>query len=337
MGKEKKEMIVTRNDFIESNLTGTPAQNRILIELLSNIKIDDDGFEILEFELKNHVDASNSKEVANFIKNLKLKSFVRDNDEKKEEFMIFSKFTTLKDTRILQAQLSENIRPMLLELEKNFTKYFRSDAEQTIGGTYNYKLFQLLKKNSYNGNECEWICELSKFRFYMNIDEEQYQKFSNFENRVLKPALESNQKLFLGLSCEKIKRGRFVYQLKFTWRNEDYIKKIVNKDVGGSWLSGRIQLSLSFVNGTRGDLDREALTRNVFNHRVSLLKKVMFSELEIIRILCLPNSVTDVIKSLLPVPNTIKNPKAYVISKIKEKCDPKGIFYEKLVKLTSTD
>ena len=55
------------------------------------------------------------------------------------------------------------------------------------------------------------------FRWKMGLNDSQYSQMNDLSKRVLTPAIEGNADIFSGLSVEKIKQGRSVVRLKFTW------------------------------------------------------------------------------------------------------------------------
>ena len=207
-----------------SNLTGTPAQNKLIIKLLSEVKKDDEGFDVLEFNLREELNTNSIEKMYEFTKTLRAKEFKLEDEKDAYLYPLFGLMKISKETGMLQARLSEDVRPLLLGLKHQFTKFKKNEALQ-VSGTYAFKLFQMLKAVGMNGGIQEWEVTLKDFRWRMGIGDSEYGRMINFTNRVLKPAIKENTKFFKGLEVEKIKKGRLVHSLRFTWESEKRMNK----------------------------------------------------------------------------------------------------------------
>ena len=159
MTTEKKRTIAISNELIHSNLNGTPAQNKLILQVMGNVRKDDEGFEVLEFDLRNELNSNNSKEMDKFAANLRSKQFKLSSGEKTTWLPLFGSISMMEGSNIMQARLSEEVKPFLLGLKSHFTQYREADALQTIEGTYSYKLFQVLSCESMGGQRTEWRCQ----------------------------------------------------------------------------------------------------------------------------------------------------------------------------------
>ena len=218
MEEQKKRTIAVSNDFIHSNLTGTPAQSKLTLDLIGAIRKDDEDFEILEFDLRNELNSNSSTEIDKFVQKLRSKQFKLKQDDDDLWIPLFGLIKRRSKTNILQARLSEEVKPFLLGLRTHFTQYKESDALQTISGTYSFKLFQLLSCESMGGRRTEWIVSVKDFRWKMGLDDTKYPRMTNFSERVLEPAIKGNAEVFHDLTVEKLKRGRSIHALRFRWK-----------------------------------------------------------------------------------------------------------------------
>ena len=340
MEKKDNRVITISNDMMTSSLVGTPAQNKLMLKVMAEVRKDDEGFEIIEFDLRNMLNSHNRREIEKFVLDLGAKRFKLDKGDSDHYVPLFGLMKVDKGSSIVQARLSEEVKPYLLGLKSHFTQYQEIEAMKTIDGTYSYKLFQLLSCKSMGGTRTEWLVTLDEFRFLMGIADGQYKQIVNLTTRVITPAVEGNLETFPGLSVEKIKRGRAIKSLKFTWENpkahdvpnkpskrpSSKAKQASSKPKEDS----KQALTMANVNGIRERLNREAFGRHVFNDRVQRLKSVGLDSSTIFKIMCLPNSVANCISGCCPPPDNSTNPEGFVISKIKDTCDPKGIFWKGL-------
>ena len=92
------------------------------------------------------------------------------------------------------------------------------DMSQNIKSKYAFRIYEILKSNSYLGN---YEVPLSVFKFMLNIDEGSYSEFSNFNSRVIKPNLKViNEYSDIDVVCKPLRNGRAVTDLKFTITNK---------------------------------------------------------------------------------------------------------------------
>ena len=158
---------------------------------------------------------------------------VREEDEKgKWKYKIISPISSSEwndYNDILKIKFTDDIMPYLIELKTNFTQYLITDI-MNLNSKYSIILYKWFSMN-YNqydtykggGNRSEDYLEKLK-NPYIGMPElrrmtntlVEYDRISNFEARVLKPAKkEINEHTHFTMTYEKIKRGRSVVGIKF--------------------------------------------------------------------------------------------------------------------------
>ena len=332
MEQNTDRTLAMSNDVILSNLTGTPAQNSLLIQLFAEIRMNDEGFEYLEFDLTKELKTNSLQEVNTFVARLRSMEFkLKMSDTKDMHIPVFGQIIHDKGKRTMEAVLSESFKPLLLGLERNFTQIKESHAIAMNTGTYEYKLFTILKAKSLNGRNKSWKVKIGDFRWQMGIGDGKYREMTNLTKKVINPAVKGAKKYFTGLAVEKIKKGRSVKELLFTWKSEKrgkFIPKQPNSRddtkhqvivLHPSESSKTPYTGLNHINSIREKLNREKIGRNVYESGVKALRKAGFSENEITVIMCLPNNAPVKARQFSEKSN-LKNPIGYVKKMLKEEC-----------------
>ena len=125
---------------------------------------------------------------------------------------IFSKIVIKKEERVFSIKISEDFAYLLNDFLKNYTIFDLEEITKLKSG-YSKNAYRTLKQFKSTG----W-CEISleKFRFIMNVPESY--DISRMTERILKPITKELKDIFPDLKIKKIKRGREVIRLKFTWK-----------------------------------------------------------------------------------------------------------------------
>lgn len=119
-----------------------------------------------------------------------------------------------KKSGIIELRLDEDLRPYLLQLRQNFTKY---DIIYTLNfkSKYTIRLYELIKSIHYQELETlEYKFSLEKLRKLTGS--ENHKTYQHFKDRVLLPAIrEINQYSDKIIEFEPLKDGRTVKAIKF--------------------------------------------------------------------------------------------------------------------------
>lgn len=112
----------------------------------------------------------------------------------------------------IEIHLSNDVKPFLLHLQKEFTQYKLSNINH-LSSLYAIRLYELLKKHELLGKR---IFKLQDFRQKLGIFKNQYSRFADLKKRVLDIALrEINEKTDLIVEYELRKERQKFVAIKF--------------------------------------------------------------------------------------------------------------------------
>lgn len=114
--------------------------------------------------------------------------------------------------------IDPRIRPLLFDLKNRFTTYGLKQA-LSLSGKYSKRLYEMLSQYKDLGSMKIDIRELKRrlYLFDPRSKKEEYPNFSDFDRRVIKPALEQINRLTdLKVDYATMKTGRKVTDLRFT-------------------------------------------------------------------------------------------------------------------------
>ncbi|MGL4358432.1 MAG: replication initiation protein [Cetobacterium sp.] len=198
-------------------------------------KIKDKGTDVVEFdfsELKELLDLKKKPE--------RLREYILSLNEKLlsmkftyhieldiyDSFVFFSRLQTNFKTGKLEITINFPVKYLLNDLMKNYTKFDLMDFV-SLKSTYSKKLFKLLKQWE-TVKEKKFLIE--EFRYELGVP--QSYKMSDIDKRVFKIIMEELPKHFIDLKLEKIKSGKKITSLKFTWsRKVEKIEPLKNDNV----------------------------------------------------------------------------------------------------------
>ena len=133
-------------------------------------------------------------------------------DEKEiRRFVLFSRYIIKKDEQIIIIKASEDFEYILNKLIGTFTKFDLVDFV-SLKSVYSKNMFKLLKQWESKKNV---KYEVQVLREILGVPSKY--TTSNFNDRVLKPIMDELPKYFNDLCLEKLKTGKKVTHLKFTW------------------------------------------------------------------------------------------------------------------------
>ena len=184
----------------------------------NEIKISFDDIKFLIGEVKNpkrvklHVDNLNKK-----LAQLNYQFEISPNIF--ERFVLFTNFTSNYNDNSLTIKVNDKFGYLLNNLIGNFTKF---ELEQFVNlkSSYSKNMFKLLKQWE---SKKERTFKINEFRELLAIPPKY--RMSIIDIKVLTPIMEELPKYFFNLKLEKIKTGRSITSLKFSWENKKLEKK----------------------------------------------------------------------------------------------------------------
>ena len=130
-----------------------------------------------------------------------------------EKFNLFNSYEVLGSEKKIIIQVSKKFEYLLNKLIGNYTKFDLIEFV-SLKSIYSKNLFKLLKQWE---SKREKLYNLEEFKKILNVPN---YTTTDFNRRVLKPIMEELPQYFSNLKLEKIKTGKKVTSLKFTWNRK---------------------------------------------------------------------------------------------------------------------
>lgn len=141
-------------------------------------------------------------------------NFRYEDEEKITRFVLFNRYDVEKKKKVVSIKINEDFKYILNGLTEMYTKFDLLDFVN-LKSVYSKNTFKLLKQwetTKKTEFEVDTFRELLGVPITYNTD--------NFNKRVLKPLVEELQHCFKNLKVEKIRTGRKITKLKFTWESK---------------------------------------------------------------------------------------------------------------------
>jgi len=215
--KANNNWVYQSNKLIEASYSFTVLEQKLIRLLASMITKDDVDLKEYQFSatdlsktlnihkrnIYRELDSVTDKLMARFIK--------MKNDDTEE----FDKFHLIKTAKlrngILIMKIDEDMKDFYLKLNW-YTKYQLKNIMQ-FKSTYSFRLYELLKQYEGIGSR---LITIENLRIGLDIEKEQYSKYSNLKQKVINVALnEINTKTDIVFDYEEIKTGRKITSIKF--------------------------------------------------------------------------------------------------------------------------
>ena len=164
-----------------------------------------------------------------------------------------------EDRKKIVVRFNRFITPMVLELRKRFTVY-ELKYVLLLSTQYGPQLYELLKRNEFLGS---FVIEVEELKKFLGADTPGYKYWTQFYERVLKPAIEDiNQKTDLSVQMEftkglhgKVNKVKFIIKPKRFLENPSKIRKLVTNLVS-SFQQGGEDITLGEFAKTLLSLER---------------------------------------------------------------------------------
>lgn len=213
----REDYLVTKgNKLIGSRYELSLQEQRLILVLVSLVDSREDG-EFYEYEMRVSefaellgVENTNHTYLRQITKQLMEKVVEIRDDNKIMQVHWLSTCTYYTNEGRVKMELHRELAPYLLQLKEKFTSYSLRNILR-MKSKYSIRLYELLKSNQFKSN-CEM--EIDELRYLLSYN--QYARFANFNQRVLKPAVkEINEQTDLAVSYKLIKSGRSYESIRF--------------------------------------------------------------------------------------------------------------------------
>lgn len=233
--KDKQELVVKANRLIEAHYKLTSQEQKLILTVVAMIKLSDKDFknymvpvetfkEIMGVKGQGYHTRLRQKAKALLKKPL---SIPQDNGD----WLIINWFSSVKilaKKGAVRIRFDPDLKPYLLGLKANFTRYEIQNAAQ-LSSSYAIRLYELLKQYERTRNKKREL-EFKELKMILGC-ERTYSAYGNFNQRVLKPAQkELKEKTDIGFTYRVRKIGRRVNWIIFTIKPR---KKVIIEDGKG--------------------------------------------------------------------------------------------------------
>ena len=218
--EESQQLVVKDNLFLrQSRAQLSVVELKIIIYLISKIKADDTDITKVHINIKDFCKLTNIEpkgnnyaKVRDSIKSLKQKTWTMELDDGNSD-LIYSWIDYAlirKNTGDIEIALSQFLKPYLIQLHSNFTRY-RFKEILNLKSKHAIKIFELATSYLYKGY---FRITLPELRHYLGIDNK-YDDWRDFRKSVLEPSIKQiNDNTYIQIEYEAIKNGKKVEELE---------------------------------------------------------------------------------------------------------------------------
>ena len=212
-----KHLVVKSNNLIQARYDLNLNEQKIILYAVSKLDRSKDNFNIIPIEVKKFykllgTSTERYTELREMIIKLREKTLIIETDEGEIITGWISSLEYKRDKGIIELEFSHKLIPYLLQLKKQFTRYQIKNILY-LSNKHSIRIYELLKQYETIGERTFTIDEIKKILLLEN----QYSRFSNFENWILKPTMEEiNEHTDILISYEKIKKGRSIEAIKYS-------------------------------------------------------------------------------------------------------------------------
>lgn len=221
-------LVVKHNDLIQARYNLSLNEQRIILYSVSKLDRDKKDFEVIRVKISELIDLldTTEKRYTEFkliAENLISKTLIIKKENSELITSWLSSMEYLENEGIIELEFSKKLIPYLLQLKERFTRYELKNI-LNLKNKHSIRIYELMKQYE-NIGEREILLE--ELRKYLGIEENEYLRFGNFENRVLKTTKEEiNKYTDINIDYEKIKTGRKITSILFTIDSKNKDEKI---------------------------------------------------------------------------------------------------------------
>ncbi len=217
--EDRESLVVKRNDLIRNTRYDlSVTEQKILIYLISKIVAEDKDFKHISFKIAEYCDVAGIKRggteyemIKDSIKNIRDKSWWIKIDKKELLFSWIDTAHIEDQSGDIGITLSESLKPFLLDIKGNFTKYELINI-LVLKSKYSIRLYELFKSYLWLNH---WEIKVDDFRKLINL-EDKYQDYTELKRNVILPSIkEINKYTDLQIEYRTMKRGRNIDKLIF--------------------------------------------------------------------------------------------------------------------------
>lgn len=227
--KKLKELVIKANELIEMpvdfNLMQLKLFAKIVVSIRDNPNEDYYSFSVKKLLQDFSLADSNYTHLKNATKGL-IRPVVIKGEGDVEKQKAFFTDVDYDSKGTVHFRIHKDLKPLVLDLEKNYTKYYFSNIAR-LKSAYSIRIYELLKQYEYKN---ERVLSIDEIRRLLKIEDDKYLKYSNFKEKVIIVASkELKEKTDIYFEFEEIKEWKKVVSIKFTiFSNSQNITGIQN-------------------------------------------------------------------------------------------------------------
>lgn len=221
-----RKPVVKANELItKSRFDLTLQQQKMVLYIISQVNPFDNDFKLYEFNIREfcklcgiETNGTQYEELKAQIKAIADQSvWVELENEEETTLRWIEKPYINKRSGKIKIRLDKDMKPFLLELNRNFTTHELIYA-MNFKSKYSVRLYEYIKARHFDEN-IEYTFEISVEELKQRMGAEKYKAFCDFNSRALKPAVkEINTHSDKDLNIEYIKKGKTIISLRITIR-----------------------------------------------------------------------------------------------------------------------
>lgn len=206
---DKSLLVKKSNKLIEARYKLTLVEQKLVLYIIAKMDKDSEKFNLVQLELNEIINllgdyANRHSELKETLDGLRQKKIVIFDEEEGELNVGWFASLQYKSGKI-EVEFSIKLAPYLLKLSERYTRYYLQNI-LNFKNKYSIRMYELLKQ--YQKIKRRKF-EIEKLRELLMLDENQYDRFYDFERFILKQTMaEINDLTDLTVNYEKIKKGR---------------------------------------------------------------------------------------------------------------------------------
>lgn len=215
------DLVKVHKDFTKLNI-GTLSEKELELFYYICLNVKDIRDEIITMDfssIKKSLGLINFRDLKKYILGLHQKlgnlHITNITNKKIETIFLFEKFINDLDNNTLTIRVTKDSL-YFFNIANSYLRFLFSDVRK-LSGKYSKLLVPYLMEFSHKKE-----AEFEKERFFniLEVEESYRNNLSDFNKRILKPAVEELRTLFENLKVERLKNGRVIKGYKFTWTND---------------------------------------------------------------------------------------------------------------------
>ena len=289
------DLVKVHKDFTKLNI-GTLSEKELELFYYICLNVKDIRDEIITMDfssIKKSLGLINFRDLKKYILGLHQKlgnlHITNITNKKIETIFLFEKFINDLDNNTLTIRVTKDSL-YFFNIANSYLRFLFSDVRK-LSGKYSKLLVPYLMEFSHKKE-----AEFEKERFFniLEVEESYRNNLSDFNKRILKPAVEELKTLFENLKVERLKNGRVIKGYKFTWTNDfnfqnkkdnieeaEVVEEKENKNIAPGELEKYFKTTFPGVNYSKKH--KEVLEKLLKNNSLEYIKKYLSEQWEYVQ------------------------------------------------------